>query len=187
MKFLQMKKTNSGKYLNNYELIYENRSGKEKHYEMISRRELQSPDDIGNVSSGISMIVFVGEKMLLLREFRMAINRCVYNLCAGMINKGETIEECCKRELFEETGLTVTEIITILPPSYAAVAISDVMTNIVIVRASGEISTIAQSENEEIEPKLFSKEELKELLSTEEFSSRSQLAAWIYCNDGFPV
>lgn len=57
--------------------------------------------------SGVSIVAFHEDKMLLLREFRMGVNRFVYNLCAGMLNEGESIEECIQRELYEETGLGV--------------------------------------------------------------------------------
>ena len=178
MKLLQLNKMDGGKYLHRYELIYENKLGKEKHYEIVSRHSIASPEEIGNVSSGISMIVTMNHKLLLLKEFRMAINRTVFNLCAGMINEGETIEECAKRELYEETGLKVKEIKKILPASYSAVAISDIMTNIVYVEAEGTINSDHTSANEEISAAFYSAQEIEELLKTEAFSSRSQLAAY---------
>lgn len=181
MKLLYLNEMDGGRYLHRYELVYENRAGKEKRYEMVSRRSIASPDDLGTASSGISMIVTMNGKFLLLKEFRMAVNRTVYNLCAGMLNEDETIEECVKRELYEETGLSVKRIIKVLPPSYAAVAISDVMTNIVYVEAEGEISGSHASENEEIQAAFYSPAELEKMLETEAFSSRSQLAAYQFC------
>ncbi|MBD5532265.1 MAG: NUDIX hydrolase [Lachnospiraceae bacterium] len=182
MKLLSMKEIDGGRYLHRYELVYENRAGREKHYEIVSRRAITSPEELGRVSSGISMIVTQNDRLLLLKEFRMAINRPVYNLCAGMINEGESIEDCVKRELFEETGLTVKEIKQILPASYAAVAISDIMTNIVYVEAEeGEISGEYASVNEEIQAAFYDADELSVMLETEAFSSRSQLAAYQFC------
>ena len=40
MKFLGMEKVRDGKYLKNYELSYENKVGKLKKYEIVSRRDL---------------------------------------------------------------------------------------------------------------------------------------------------
>lgn len=181
MKLLSMKEIDGGRYLHRYELIYENRAGREKHYEIVSRRAISSPEELGRVSSGISMIVTQNDRMLLLKEFRMAINRPVYNLCAGMLNEGESMEDCIKRELFEETGLKVKEIKKILPASYAAVAISDIMTNIVYVEAEGTISNAHASANEEIEAAFYDADEIAAMLETEAFSSRSQLAAYQFC------
>ena len=123
MKFIKLEKVKDGKYLKNYEITYLNKAGKEKKYEIVSRKELKDVADIGKAPSGISIVAFHDEKLLLLREFRMSVNRTIFNLCAGMIEDGETIEECIRRELYEETGLTIKQIRTILPPSYAAVGI----------------------------------------------------------------
>ena len=120
MELLHFEKVKDGKYLKNYELTYLNKSGNEKKYEIVSRRDLKDADDLGGKPSGVSIVAICEDKMLLLHEFRMGINRTIYNLCAGMIESGETIEQCIKRELYEETGLKVKKIKKILPPSFAA-------------------------------------------------------------------
>lgn len=179
MQFVRFEKVKDGKYLKNYEITYENKSGKEKKYEIVSRRELKGIEDVGAASSGVSIVATCGGKLLLLHEFRMGINRTIYNLCAGMLEENETIEECIRRELFEETGLTVKSIHKILPPSYAAVAISDTTTHIAFVEAEGEFGG-QTSDNEEIEARFYTKEEVKQLLETEPFSSRAQMAAYFF-------
>ena len=179
MKLLKMEKVRDGKFLKNYELTYLNKAGREKKYEIVSRRELSSPADLGAKPSGVSIIAVCQGRLLLLQEFRMGINKTIYNLCAGMLEDGETIEECVQRELYEETGLLVRRIWAILPPSYAAVAISDTTTYIAIVDAEGEMADHT-SENEQIEAQFYTREEVSNLLQTEEFSSRAQLAAYFF-------
>ena len=180
MKLVRLKKVKDGKYLKNYELEYENRSGKIKGYEIVSRSEITSPNQLGEKSSGVSIVALYEDKLLLLKEFRMAVNREIYNLCAGMIENGETLEQCITRELHEETGLNVKEIIDVLPASYAAVGISDVQTNIAIVQVEGTITDEFLSDNEEIKARFYTKEEVKELLKTEKFSSRAQVMAYFF-------
>lgn len=182
MKLLSLKKVHDGRYLKNYELTYENKAGRNKVYEIVSRKELHDVADLGRSTSGVSIIAFQGDKLLLLKEFRMGINKSVYNLCAGMLNEGESMEDCIRRELYEETGLSVKKIVQILPPSYSAVAISDVKTNIAIVEAEGEITGGHTSANEQIQAAFYTKTQLWEMLQTEEFSSRSQLAAYFFVN-----
>jgi len=182
MKLLSLKKVRDGRYLKNYELTYENKAGQHKVYEIVSRKELHNTADLGSRTSGVSIIAFQGDKMLLLKEFRMGINKSVYNLCAGMLNEGESMEDCIRRELYEETGLSVKKIVQILPPSYSAVAISDVKTNIAVVEAEGEITGGHTSANEQIQAAFYTKTQLREMLQTEEFSSRSQLAAYFFVN-----
>lgn len=180
MKLVSLNKVRDGKYLKNYELIYENRAGKEKKYEIVSRHEIPDVSHLGNIVSGISIVAIHEGKLLLLKEFRMGINKSIYNLCAGMIEEGETMEECISRELYEETGLHVKQIKTILNPSFASVAISDVMTQIAFVEAEGEITDAHLSVNEKIQAAFYSCEEVNKLLKTEEFSSRAQLCAYFF-------
>lgn len=53
MKLIRFEKVRDGKYLKNYALTYHNKSGKEKVYEIISRRELESEKDLGTrISDG---------------------------------------------------------------------------------------------------------------------------------------
>jgi len=180
MKLKSLQKIKDGKYLKNYELLYENKAGREKRYEIVSRHEIASPDELGKRTSGVSIVATIGNRLLLLKEFRMGINKEIYNLCAGMIEDGETMEACIRRELYEETGLRVKEIKHILKPSYAAVAISDVKTQIAFVEAEGELSDEGLSENESIQAAFYTKEEVRHLLETEEFSSRAQMAAYFF-------
>ena len=168
MKFIKLEKVKDGKYLKNYEITYLNKAGKEKKYEMVSRKELADITDIGKRASGVSIVAFHEDKLLLLREFRMSVNKTIFNLCAGMIEEGESIEECISRELYEETGLSISNIRAILPPSYSAVGISE-----------GDFSDHT-SDNEMIQARFYSREEVAALLQTEEFSSRSQIVSYFF-------
>lgn len=184
MKLLDIEKVRDGKYLKSYELTYLNKAGKEKKYEIVSRSEIQDKESLGNRLSGLSIVVLCKGRLLLLREFRMGINRTIYNLCAGMIEPGETVEQCIERELYEETGLKLKRIYDILPPSFSAVAISDITTRIAIVEAEGDFEDHT-SDNEEIQASFYTKEECEKLLQTEEFSSRSQMIAYFFTKNAF--
>ena len=98
----------------------------------------------------------------------MGVNCTIYNLVAGLLEENETIEE-----------LSVKKINKILPPSFAAVAISDTMTQIAFVEADGEFEDHT-SENELIEAAFYSKEEIRQMLETEQFSSRAQVIAYFF-------
>lgn len=181
MKLIDFQKTKDGKYLKNYELSYLNKAGVIKKYEIVSRHDLNGVEDLGLSSSGVSIIATCHDRLLLLREFRLGVNRTIYNLCAGMIEEGETIEQCIERELYEETGLTLVRIKKILPPSYAAVAISDICTSTAIVEVDGTIQSDHASVNEEIQAALYSKEEVSSLIEADSpFSSRAQIAAYFF-------
>lgn len=184
MRLEKIKKIHDGKYLKNYELTYFNKAGREKKYEIVSRRELSGVEDLGQKTSGVSIIAWKEDNLLLLREYRMAVNKEIYNLCAGMIEEGETMEDCIRRELYEETGLSVSRIHTVLPPSFAAVGISDIRTNLAFVEVEGEIADHT-SENESIKAAFYTREQIRDMLVSEEFSSRSQLAAYAFLQGNF--
>ncbi|MFI3200623.1 MAG: NUDIX hydrolase [Eubacteriales bacterium] len=183
MEFCKIEKIKDGRYLKNYELTYLNKAGKEKKYEIVSRKELRKTEDLGAKSSGVSIVIRREGELLLLREFRMGINRKVFNLVAGMIEEDETIEDCVRRELYEETGLELVKITSVLPASFAAVAISDIKTQIVFAEARGIMVDYHTSDNEQIEAQFYTKEEVRILLETEEFSSRAQIVAHFFANE----
>ncbi len=180
MRLVGFEKVRDGKYLKNYELTYLNKQGREKKYEIVSRRDLKGPEDLGQKASGVSVVATCGDRLLLLKEFRMGVNRAIYNLCAGMLEPGESVEDCVARELYEETGLKVRTIKKILPPSYAAVAISDTTTYIAFVETQTDETADHTSENEQIEAAFYTKEQVAALLETEPFSSRAQMAAYFF-------
>ena len=183
LKIVKLEKKASGRYLKSYELTYLNKANKEKKYEIVSMQELEDINALGKEPSGVSIIATTEDKLLLLHEFRMGVNKMIYNLCAGMLEPDETIEECIERELYEETGLSIKRIIKLLPPSYAAVSITDTTTYIAFVEVTGEISDHS-SDNEQIEAAFYSKDEIVKLLETEPFSSRAQLAAYFFAYVG---
>lgn len=180
MQLISLKKVKDGTYLKNYELTYRNKTGGQKVYEIVSRRELSAPEDLGTRTSGVSIVATKGESLLLLHEFRMGVNKRIYNLCAGMLESGETISDCIRRELYEETGLSLKRIYKILPASYAAVAISDIRTQIAFVEVEGTLSSEHSSENEDIHVGFYTKEEVQAMLEYEDFSSRAQMAAYFF-------
>lgn len=185
MELIGFEKVKDGKYLKNYELTYRNKQGREKKYEIVSRRDLSSTEELGQRSSGVSIVAFHEGKMLLLREFRMGVNKTIYNLCAGMQEKGETVEECIARELYEETGLSVKRVLKILPASFAAVAISDTRTQIAFVEAEGIPTGEHTSENEEITADFYTRDEVLALIDDgAPFSSRAQIAAFFFAQFG---
>lgn len=180
MQLISLKKVKDGTYLKNYELTYRNKAGGQKIYEIVSRREIDAPESLGTHTSGVSIVATRGESLLLLHEFRMGVNKRIYNLCAGMLENGETISDCIRRELYEETGLSLKRIYKILPASYAAVAISDIRTQIAFVEVEGTLSSEHSSENEDIHAGFYTKEEVQAMLEYEDFSSRAQMAAYFF-------
>ena len=49
-------------------------------------------------------------RVLLIRQYRYAADRFLYEIPAGRLEPGETPADCARRELLEETGCTATSI-----------------------------------------------------------------------------
>jgi ADP-ribose pyrophosphatase len=181
LKLVGMEKVRDGRFMKNYKLTYCNQETRNaKHYEMISFHEMTTPDELGQKNSGIAIIALYHGKLLLLREFRMAVNDYVYNLVAGRIEKGETIEDCVRRELYEETGLQLSHIFQILPPTYAAASMTDLKMTFVVAEVEGELSDAYLNEHEEIKGRFYTPDEVKVLLESPNFNANCQLVAWFY-------
>lgn len=178
-----MKKTRDTRYLKNYTLQYTNAEGGEKIYETVSNFDYDSPKELGEQATGVVIIGWKKDTLLLCREFRMGVNHFVYNMPAGHLEKGETIEECARRELFEETGLSLVQVYQILPPSYAAPDLSDSSAWVLIAEVegtlSGKVSDYTEAD-EWIQPGFYSRQEVAQLLQKERFSGRAQMAAYFF-------
>ena len=178
-----MEKTRNTRFLKNYTLNYTNTAGKEKIYETVSNFDLESPKELGENVSGVVIIGWKGEKLLLCREFRMGVNHFVYNMPAGHIDEGEDVEACARRELYEETGLSIVKIIEVLSPSYASPDLSDSSAWVVFAEVDGEIADYSEAD-EWIQAGFYSPEEVKKLLREERFSGRAQIAAYAFSKKG---
>lgn len=189
MKFISIKKILDSKFISRYDVLYETEIGTTKNYEMISRsKDITTLEKLQNIPesqySADAVVIIMhdlsGDKVLLNKEYRMAIGGFVYNFPAGLIDQGEEARISAARELKEETGLDLIEITDVWPMSYSAVGLSNETSIVVIGKASGNFSQ-STSADEEIEAGWFSKAEVKELLATENFAARTQayLQMWI--------
>lgn len=184
MKLVALRKLHEGKFLTYYVADYLKDNGKIKSYEFISRDKNLTLSTFGhNKPAGVGLVPLSEdkEKVLLQQEFRLATNRFVYNFPAGLIDKDEGIEQSAKRELKEETGLNLVEVIDVLPPSYASQGTSDELMSILVCTCKGDI-TPSVFDDEEIIAKWYTKEEIKALLENQNnyFSVRTQMFLYMW-------
>ena len=186
MEFKKITKKEEGRFITRYDLTYETVDKKEKIYEMISRKkEMSGIEDIrGDKPDAVVVIVTdeTGEKILMDREFRLAVGDWVYNFPAGLIDPGESPKEAAKRELWEETGLELYQIDDVIGPSYSAVGFSNEINVCIVGRARGEFRE-STSTVEEIVPCWYTKEKMRELLKTEKFAARSQAYCYLWSKE----
>lgn len=61
-------------------------------------------ETIRHPASVVIVPILEGNRVLLIRQFRHALNRYIYEIPAGTSESGEPLLTCAKRELAEETG-----------------------------------------------------------------------------------
>lgn len=183
MKFESIQKRHEGNYIHRYDIAYRTEEGKEKIYEMISRDpSVQTLMDLKKKKADAVVLIMhneSGDRLLLNREFRLAVGDWVYNFPAGLIDPGEMPEAAARRELKEETGLDLVTIRDILPISYSAVGFSNEKNLCVVGTAAGAIRK-SDSPVEEIEAGWFTREEVRKLLQTEPFAARTQSYSYLW-------
>ena len=185
MKYERIRKIHQGKFITRYDVDYMTAEGHSKTYEMISRNpDMRTLEDLQNKQPNAVVMILTderGERILISREYRMAMAQWIYNFPAGLIDPGETPEESAKRELWEETGLCLTRIDDVLDNSYSAVGFSNERNVCVFGAAQGDFRK-STSDMEEITPGWYTKEEVKKLLRTEPFAARTQAYCYAWAN-----
>lgn len=184
MEFVKLEKKDSGKFVIRYDVTYKTEAGNEKVYEMISRsKNMETFEDLQNKDNVEAVVLILhdktGEKIMLNKEYRLAMGEWVYNFPAGLIDPGEDIKTAAARELKEETGLNLVEIKDVLAPVYSAVGFSNERSVCIVGTAEGEFAP-STSDEEEITPVWLTKEEVKEMLNTAEFAARTQTYCYLW-------
>lgn len=155
MRLIDVVQLTNSEYLNMYKLKLINKKGTPKDYYVASRRKreyLSCNTKKHDVCDGVMIIpVTENDEIVMLKQYRPAISDYLYELPAGIVDKGETIEQAARRELYEETGLRGKSYELILKPSYSSVGLTDETTAIVKMVVEGEMTNYNTEEDEEIE------------------------------------
>ena len=100
-----------------YDVEYKNKKGQEKHWMVSSRKSKEELEKVylENNEDKIDAVVICAlhkaqNKLVLINQYRVPINKYIYELPAGLIDNNEDIETSVRRELKEETGLDLISI-----------------------------------------------------------------------------
>ena len=106
-------------------------------------------------------------KLVLVKQFRVPTNDFVYELTAGLIDECEKSETAAERELKEETGLKLLEVISEKKKLYLSPGMTDESVNLIFCTCEGEISDEFLEDDECIEAIMISQEEALDLVNSD--------------------
>ena len=162
------------KFISLYNVKYLNKNKEEKNWTVASRKKKEVLEGIylQNKKDKVDAVIICAyhkesEKLDVIKEFRVTINKHIYELPAGLVDSDdENFESAVIRELKEETGLDVIEINKDLSCNqvYLSPGMTDESAAFVYCICEGEISSEFLEDDEDIEAILVSKEEAKEII-----------------------
>ena len=166
----------NNRFLNYYELSTVKRTGRKGRYFMASRAANTEALDLStgeNTPDGVVIFSLAGEKkdrVVLVHQFRYPIGTYVYELPAGLVEKGEDYRLAAVREMREETGL-VFQPLDVDPlferPFYTTVGMTDESCSLVYGYSEGKVSREGLEESEELDVVLADREEALRILREE--------------------
>lgn len=157
-KLLKLTENYISPYLSHYHSESEY-NGHIKEYDFVSRNNFMSAktEKLSQPYKSDAVSIFVQNedksKMLLIKEFRYAVNNYVISTPAGLIENNEDVKQAAIRELYEEIGYNEDQIKIkinhVLLPSYSAVGLSDEQVASVFVTVDDSIKPKQHLESSE--------------------------------------
>ena len=177
-------KQTSNRFLNIYELESMKRDGNTIPYFLASRsdtiedlklRKKEKPAD------AVMICAVAGDCLVMEKQYRFTIDDYIYELPAGLIEKGETLEAAAKREFFEETGMSFTPVRGhhSSRPYYSSIGLTDESISTLFGYASGIPTSEHEEATEDIIVVLADRRECIRILKEEHVTS---IAAFIMMN-----
>jgi ADP-ribose pyrophosphatase len=177
------------KWLNLFSIEVVDVVGNNRKWQLASRRKEPKCTTGGfDTPDAVVIVPFhIGRgKIVITREYRVALAGDEYGFPAGLVDDGETVEAAARRELQEETGLTITRFLTIGPPVYSSAGMTDESVAMVYVECDGEPSAAGNEGIEQIEVILASGAEVGRLCADPElkFDAKAWLVLTAFARHG---
>jgi ADP-ribose pyrophosphatase len=180
MKIIKAEKLTDCYPLNLFKISYLDRNGDPKLWFIASRdREPKCMTGRFYDPDGVIIVpLHSGENRLVVtKEYRVAVGDYKYGFPAGLVDEGETVQEAARRELEEETGLILKRIIRISPPVFSSTGMTDETVSMVYVECEGRLSGKQNSSSEDIQPIFVSPEDAAALCA--DSSLKFDVKAWL--------
>lgn len=180
MKINTVKSLTDYKHLNLFSVDYKDRLNCEKQWIFASRSKLSNPlEKDYTLPDAVVIVPFHTreEKLVVIKELRFALGGYQYGFPAGLLDKDESVEQAGKRELFEETGLNVTQVLKKSPAIFSSSGMTDESISLLFVECDGQPTDNFNEASEDIEVIMVSKEQASEML--EDRQIKFDVKSWI--------
>jgi ADP-ribose pyrophosphatase len=146
-------------HLNLIRARYRDRSGTDKSWLYASRQSTARPD-------AVVVVPFHQQenKLVVIKEFRVPLGGFQYGFPAGLVDPGESVVQAGRRELYEETGLTVVNVIKQSPAIFSSSGLTDESISLLYVDCEGSANTEYNEASELIEVKMLSPDQAADCL-----------------------
>ncbi|MBU3916196.1 NUDIX hydrolase [bacterium] len=166
MKIKKVNKVTDNQHLNLFEIEYTDMLGNDKKWQLVTR--VAEPKCVSGDFKDPDAVVIVPyhkkkDRLVVIKEFRVPLGDYQFGFPAGLVDKGETLEEAGRRELKEETGLIMTRVLKVGPPIYSSSGMTDESISMLYVECEGESSNKHNESSEDISVVLMSPKEAAEL------------------------
>jgi ADP-ribose pyrophosphatase len=108
----------------------------------------------------VAILPVDGDEVVLIRQYRAAIDAWILEAPAGTLEEGEAPEACAARELIEETGLSASELVY-LGAVYTTPGFSDEVIHLYLGRGLSPCTDFDKDEDEQIEVARFPADEVR--------------------------
>jgi len=183
MKINRIKKITDANHLNLFSVQYKDRADQDKEWIFASRSNPATPSEQDDrIADAVVIIPYhkKEKKLVLIKEFRVVLGDYQYGFPAGLVDKGESVEDAGKRELFEETGLTMTRIINQSPAVFSSSGMTDESLCLLFAECEGPPSNAYNEASEDIEILMVSPSMALDILGNKQI--KFDVKTWIVLN-----
>ena len=172
-------KATDQRWLNLFNVNYQMPNGKTGVWTFASRKE--NPQ-VGTGPLQADAVVIIpllkdGRKrqLVTIKEFRIPLGDYEHGFPAGLFDENETPEKTAKRELKEETGLKLSKVLYVSPPSVSSAGLSDESVVYIVCECTGTVSTAGNEGTEDISVQVQDIQGLRNLCASGEKISAKAL------------